>query len=267
MNRRRRTLALVSLLWAAVACGSTPEAPTPLTGVHLQGTFVIPEQIEGQKPSHSEMDYLLYLPDGYGQEPQKQWPLIVFLHGAGGQENDSKFVMSAGLPEVLFNREQPENFAFIVVSPQAFASVPWWEGDTLAILNALVDEIVGSYEVDPDRVYLTGLSMGGYGAWWLATTYADRFAAMVSVSGSGYRTPLPPGPETVCKLEDVPVWAIHGARDFIADPTAIKLQVAALTDCGGEVKWTLYPDAGHGGTYRRAYRDPEVYAWLLEHPK
>jgi len=109
--------------------------------------------------------------------------------------------------------------------------------------------------------------MGGYGSWWLATAYPDRFAAMVSISGSGYRTPTLPGEETVCKLKELPVWAIHGARDMVSDPMVNKMQVLSLAACGGEVEWTLYPDAGHGETYARAYRDPEVYAWLLAHAK
>ncbi len=129
----------------------------------------------------------------------------------------------------------------------------------------MLDEVVDTYEVDPARVYLTGLSMGGYGSWWLATAYPDRFAAVVSVSGSGYRTPSAPEEETVCRLRDVPVWAIHGAEDMISDPMANKIQVLTLAACGGEVEWTLYPDEGHGGAYARAYRDPELYTWLLEH--
>jgi predicted peptidase len=248
-----------------VACGSTPETPPLQTGVHLQARFETPELVEGQPPSHDSMDYLVYLPEGYGQDPEKQWPLIFFLHGAGSAENDSKFVMSYGLPEVLYVGEQPEEFPFIVVSPQAFPGVPWWEGDSLAVLNVLLDEVLDTYRVDPDRVYLTGLSMGGYGSWWLASAYPDRFAAMVSVSGSGFRSPVLPGPEVICKLKDLPVWAIHGAQDRISDPVANQLYAVALKDCGGEVEWTLYPDAGHGQTYARAYRDPAVYKWLLEH--
>jgi predicted peptidase len=265
MNKTRGLLFLLASALALAACGSTPEPPPPQTGVHLQARFETPELVEGQAPSHSGMDYLIYLPEGYGRDRDKQWPLIFFLHGAGGGQNDSKFMMSFGLPEVLYKGDQPEDFPFIVVSPQAFPNVPWWEGDTLAILNALLAEVMETYQVDPSRVYLTGLSMGGYGSWWLATAYPERFAAMASVSGSGYRTPLPPGPETLCRMKDIPVWAIHGANDLISDASANKLQVLALLDCGGEVEWTLYPDAGHGETYARAYRDPALYDWLLEH--
>jgi predicted peptidase len=223
--------------------------------------------LEGQTPSHTAMNYLIWFPEGYGQDPDEQWPLIVFLHGAGGGPNESTYVMGHGLPQVLYLGEQPEDFPFIVVSPQAFPNVPWWDGDSLAILNALLDEVMALYQVDPARVYLTGLSMGGYGSWWLATAYPDRFAAVISVSGSGYRTPVPPEEETICKLRDTPLWAIHGDRDMISDPMANKMQVLALAACGGEVEWTLYPDMGHGETYDHAYRDPDLYTWLLQHSR
>lgn len=264
MNRRG-IVCLFVLALALVACGATPDAPLPQTGVHLQARFETPELVDGQPPSHEGMDYLIYLPEGYGQDPEKESPLIFFLHGAGSVQNDSKFVMSYGLPEVLYKGDQPEDFPFIVVSPQAFSNVPWWEGDSLAVLNALLAEVKTIYQVDPDRVYLTGLSMGGYGSWWLATAYPEEFAAVVSVSGSGYRTLKPPAPEMVCRMKDIPVWAIHGANDLISDATANKIQVIALLECGGQVEWTLYPDAGHGETYARAYRDPALYEWLLEH--
>jgi len=270
-KRCSKPLALTVLLGLllAAACGPSSEPPQPqqLTGVHLQGRFELPEMIDGHPPSHEAMDYLLWLPDGYGQDPDREWPLIFFLHGAGGGANDSQFVMSYGLPEVLYKGEQPAEFPFIVVAPQAYPDVPWWEGDTLPILDALLDEIVETYQVDPNRIYLTGLSMGGYGSWWLATAFPERFAAMVSVAGSGYRTPSPPDTEIVCQLQDLAVWAIHGARDMISDPMAVKIQVVTLASCGGEVEWTLYPDSGHGETYARAYRDPALYEWLLDHSK
>lgn len=267
MDRKTMSGLILGLCLVAVACGSAQQAPPLQTGVHLQGKLQIPELVEGQELSHAEMDYLLHLPEGYGQDPDRQWPLIIFLHGAGGGENDSKFVMSYGLPEVLYKGEQLDNFSFVVVSPQAFPNVPWWEGDTLAILNALLDEVINTYQIDPARIYLTGLSMGGYGSWFLATAYPDRFAAMASVSGSGYRTLLTPEPEMICRLQNVPVWAIHGAEDLVSDPLANKMVVSTLAECGGEVEWTLYPDAGHSDTYERAYRDPALYDWMLEHSK
>jgi predicted peptidase len=265
MRLRLLMLALLVLLLVG-ACGSEP-APQQLTGVHLQAIFEIPEQVEGQTTPHEEMAYLLWLPEGYGEDSDKEWPLIFFLHGAGSQVNDSQFVIGHGLPAVLYKGEQPEDFPFIVVSPQAFPGIPWWEGDTLAILGLLLDDVIATYQVDPDRVYLTGLSMGGYGSWWLATAYPEKFAAMASVAGSGYRSLTPPEKETYCRMKDLPVWAIHGATDTVSDPFANKVEVFTLIECGGEVEWTLYPDANHGETYARAYRDPQLYTWLLAHTR
>lgn len=250
--------------------GSEPIALEPRlpTGVHLQALYQIPDVLEGVETTQDEMRYLLYLPEGYWDDPDILWPMIFFLHGGGDEDYDSTYILSMGLPAVLYLDEQPEDFPFIVVSPQAFPGGAWWVDDTLVILNALLGEVIGTYKVDPDRVYLTGLSMGGYGSWFLATAYPERFATMVSVSGSGYRMQYIPEEETLCKLGDIPVWAIHGAQDSISAPEASKLFTSALeVTCGGEVKWTLYEDEGHGGAYERAYRDPALYEWMLEHSR
>lgn len=278
-----KILSLTIFVFLIVACqpstqqkSSPPKEgsePIPLeprlpTGVHLQALYQIPDTIEGEKTSQDEMRYLLYLPEGYWDDPDRLWPMIFFLHGAGDEDFDSTYVLTMGLPAVLHLGEQPEDFPFVVVSPQAFPGSAWWTGDTLAILNALLGEVIETYQVDPDRVYLTGLSMGGYGSWFLATAYPERFAVMVSVSGSGYRTDYIPDEETMCRLKDIPVWAIHGAQDVISAPEASKLFTSALqVTCGGEVKWTQYEDVGHGGAYERAYRDPALYAWMLEHSR
>jgi len=265
MKRIKFTLFAIILL--STGCRLAETTTTQQTRVNLQAHFIIPDPLDGQVPSHSTMDYLVYFPEGYGEEPDKLWPMIFFLHGAGDGEHDSAFVMSFGLPNVLYLGEEPEDFPFVVVSPQAFPQTAWWQGDQIIVLGALLDEVINTYQVDPGRVYLTGLSMGGYGAWFLATTFPERYAAMVSVSGSGYRTPYLPEEEILCHLKDVPVWAIHGAKDSISEPMASQMHAAALKECGGEVEWTLYDDLGHGGAYERAYRDPALYEWMLKHSR
>jgi len=238
------------------------------TGVHLQASLDLSGGLDGKPASHDQMDYLLYLPDGYHRDPDREWPFILFLHGAGDQDNDSGFLMSSGLPGVLYLQEQPEEFPFVVVSPQAFPNIPWWTGDTLAVLNVLLDEVISKYRIDESRIYLTGLSMGGYGSWFLASAYPERFAAMASISGSGYRMPLPPDQELICKLAFVPTWGIHGANDMISAPEASEFHLRFLESvCGGEVKWTLYNDEGHLSAFERAYRDPDLYSWFLEYSK
>ena len=256
-----------------VGCGDAAAEETAVqyqTGVQLQAAYDITQLAEGVTPTHSEMPYLLYLPEGYGTDPDKEWPLIVFLHGSGydAGENDSAWMMQSGLPEVLYKGDQPEEFPFIVISPQALPGNTWWSGDMPVLLNAVIDEVAKTYQVDTTRIYLTGLSMGGYGTWYMATGYPEKFAAVASISGSGYRTETIPPLETLCLLKDTPIWAIHGAQDLISDPKASELYAGTLRDsCDGDVKWTLYPDAGHLQTFTRAYRDPELYDWFLAHTR
>lgn len=242
--------------------------PALPTGVQLQASFELPDELDGQPAIHREMRYIVYLPRGYDDDLARRWPLIYFLHGSGDDDYDSAFVLSFGLPAVLLAEEQPEDFPFIVVSPQAFPGGTWWDEDALPALEALLKEVAATYRVDPDRVYLTGLSMGGYGSWYLATAYPEHFAAIISVSGSGYRTPFLPEQETVCRMKDIAVWGIHGALDAISAPEASEFNTRGLEAmCRGEVRWTMYDDLGHIGAYERAYRDPELYRWMLEHTR
>ena len=246
--------------------------PTPAvvyqTGVHLQGVYELPEWLQSLEPFNTEMEYLLYLPDGYGEDPEGEWPLIVFLHGSGDDDFDSAWVMSVGLPQVLLVGDQPDNFEFIVLSPQSFDNTTWWDRATPNIVNALVDEIVASYQVDDSRVYLTGLSMGGYGSWYVASGQPERYAALASVSGSGYRTRSIPPPDTLCQLNEVPIWGIHGSLDQISAADANQFYLEAYDEvCEGEIYMTFYPDEGHFGAYAKAYRDPALYDWFLERTK
>ena len=257
---------LLSLLFVACA----PQEPQPLwqTGVQLQGVFKVPDTINGVPSFLPRMNYLLYLPEGYGADPDKQWPLIFFLHGSGDNDYDSAWVMSYGLPEVLLKNQQPDNFEFIVVSPQAFPGTAWWDGNTLAVLDLLLGDMIDTYQVDVDRVYLTGLSMGGYGSWFMGTFFPERFAAMVSISGSGYRT-LDVRSEVMCRLAEIPVWGIHGANDTISSPRGNELSIQLYRDeCpGAELDWTMYPSDDHFTTYAKAYRDPALYDWMLQHTR
>ena len=127
---------------------------------------------------------------------------------------------------------------------------------TAHTLAALLDEIEHDYAVDPDRVYVTGLSMGGYGAWEVAMQFPQRFAAIAPVCGGGDTT-------TVCVLRNVPVWAFHGEQDRIVPLEDGKVMVDTLRNCGGNVKFTVYPHTGHD-SWTQTYSNPHFYSWLLE---
>jgi predicted peptidase len=184
-------------------------------------------------------------------------PLIVFLHGAAARRGGLSAVASLGLPEKL---ERGDEIPFVVVAPQCPENLDW--SMILPALGSFVADVVERLHADPDRVYLTGLSMGGFGAWALATEYPDRFAAVAPICGGG--RPLLDFPERLRRIVRVPVWCFHGERDEeIHVRESLKL-VDALRACGGDVRLTVYPDVGHD-SWTRAYDDPELYAWFLSH--
>lgn len=195
----------------------------------------------------AKLNYLLFLPESYGKD-DKQWPLIMFLHGSGESGSDLSLVKKHGPPKIV---ETKRDFPFIVVSPQSARR--GWNADVLA---ALLDEIILNYQVDRDRIYLTGLSMGGYGTWSLAAAYPERFAAIVPICGGGSTEDAP-------RLKDLPIWVFHGAKDEAVPLKRSEEMVEAIEAAGGKVKFTVYPEAGHD-SWTAAYDDPELYAWLLQ---
>ena len=195
--------------------------------------------------------YLLFLPDGYG-EKKKRWPLMLFLHGAGERGDNLNKVKVHGPPKIV---EKKKDFPFILISPQCPAGV-WWNDQLDALIN-LLDEIVAKYDVDTERIYLTGLSMGGYGTWALASKYPDRFAAAAPICGGGMRI-------MAYGLKDVPIWAFHGAKDQVVPVDESKEMVAAVKARGGNAKLTVYPEANHD-SWTKTYNNPELYEWFLKH--
>jgi predicted peptidase len=205
------------------------------------------------------ISYLLYLPGGYGQDPQQQWPLVLYLHGSDVWGDDPEDLIASGLPRLLTSTL---DFPAVVLSPQAPEDAVWW-GAQLNEVSALLDHVQANYEVDDKRVYLTGLSMGGFGAWALALQYPQRFAAVVPVAG-GWDSERDIVPRNICDIKDVPIWVFHGEQDDIVLPKKAQLMVNALKKCGGEVRFTLYPEANHRASVERAYDNPELYAWMFE---
>ncbi|HEV8578692.1 MAG TPA: PHB depolymerase family esterase [Thermoanaerobaculia bacterium] len=190
--------------------------------------------------------YLLYLPDGY-DDAGKTWPLVLFLHGSGERGPELDHLAQQGLPKLTAKR----SFPFILVAPQVPAGEVW----STDVLTALLDDLQSRLRIDPDRVYLTGLSMGAFGAWDLAISAPDRFAALVVISGGG-------NPVEVCRLKDVPVWIVHGRKDDVIPVSWAEELGRRLERCSGRVKVTIYPDAGHDA-WSRTYEDPAFYDWLM----
>jgi predicted peptidase len=240
LSGRTTTLALLAAVGVAVGFAGADDKKEP--GKQQE------KHLEKEVLVKVTLDYLLYLPDGYDKE-DKAWPLLVFLHGLGESGKDLKKVKIHGPPKLI---EAGKSFPFLVVSPQC--ARPGWDAGTL---NALVDEITAKYKVDKDRVYLTGLSMGGFGTWDLAAAHPEKFAAIVPICGGG-------SPEDAKKIKDLPIWVFHGAKDRAVPAARSEAMVKALKEAGAEnVKFTLYPNAEHD-SWTETYNNPELYEWLLK---
>ena len=193
--------------------------------------------------------YLLYLPTDYSADPQKRWPLVIFLHGKGERGENLDDVKAHGPPMLVAEGRQ---FPFVLVSPQC-PDKQRWNSDNL---DALLDDLLARYRIDADRVYLTGLSMGGWGTWQWISRRPERFAAAVPICGSGDRALIDRG-----KLFP-PVWAFHGDEDEIVPLEESKRMVEKWRSDGGEVKLTVYPGVKHD-SWTQTYQNQEMWDWLL----
>lgn len=230
-------------LCAALAATALAAAPQPGSQEAQSFTRRITKTVTGR--------YLLYLPPEYGKDTAKRWPLLLFLHGAGERGNDLEKLKVHGPPKLV---SQGKEFPFIIVSPQC-PEESWWSAET-ETLGALLDEIQSRYRVDPDRVYVTGLSMGGMGTWALALAYPNRFAALAPICGGGGRRGLG-------RISHIPVWAFHGAKDNVVPLAQMQETVDALKAAKGTVKLTIYPEAEHD-SWTETYNNPELFEWLLQ---
>lgn len=207
-----------------------------------------------------ELKYLLYLPPDYNKSSDKKWPLMLFLHGAGERGTHVNRVAIHG-PMSLVKRGT--NFPFIIVAPQCPEGEIW---DNEPLLQ-LLDRIESTYAVDTNRVYLTGLSMGGYGSWRLGLGYPERFAALAPVCGGANMIEVILGSwekERCKQMLQLPIWAFHGAKDDVVPPIESERVINSLKKIGHKnIKLTVYPQAKHD-SWKDAYADPKFYEWLLK---
>lgn len=193
-------------------------------------------------------NYLLYLPKDYA-ESNEAFPLVLFLHGAGERGNDLEKVKVHGLPRLV---NEGKDFPFIVVSPQC-PDLMLWNTD---VLSSLLDEIEANYRVDKNKIYVTGLSMGGHGTWSLALSQPNRFAAIAPVCGWADTT-------KANLIAHLPIWVFHGAKDVVVQVKSSEDMVSALKNYGSDVKLTIYPEANHD-SWTETYNNEELYKWFLE---
>ncbi|MAS35721.1 MAG: phospholipase [Anaerolineaceae bacterium] len=211
------------------------------------------QHFSGEIRRSFELNYLLYLPPRY--DAQDSWPLILFLHGRGERGHDLEKVKVTGLPKRIADGD---HFPFVIVMPQCPADSYWTE-ETEA-LNALLDHVIDNLKVDTTRVYLTGLSMGGRGTWFLAGRYPQRFAAIAPICGPGL------GWFAQERLGKLPVWIFHGEADSVSPVSESENMARLLKQAGGNVRLTIYPGVDHD-SWTQTYDNPELYKWFLSHSR
>ncbi len=199
------------------------------------------------KPRH----YVLYVPRDY--VPSQKWPLIVFLHGMGERGSDGLAQSEVGIGRAI--RLHPDRFPCLVVMPQCPDKKTW--ATAPKDIETCMRDTQKNYSVDDDRVYLTGLSMGGYGAWIYGAQNIKTFAAIMPVCGGGRVQDA----ETLAR---VPIWAFHGADDSTVNPEKSKEMVEAVKKAGGDVQYTEYAGVGHN-SWDKAYDEARAIKWLLSH--
>jgi predicted peptidase len=246
-------------LFLILGLGGCATAPIPDTGNPPASQTA--KHFEIQQTRTLAVDYLLFLPAGYTTNSARHWPLIFFLHGSGERGTDVQDVASHGVPKI---DQHSTNFPFIVVSPQCPDDKIWSQD----LLLALLDDVENRYAVDRHRVYLTGMSMGGYATWTLGVAHPGRFAAIAPVCGGGdVLQPYLANGTNALALKTLPVWAFHGAKDPIVPVEESERMVMLMKGFGDhDLKFTIYPDAGHD-CWTQTYQNPELYAWFLKHSR
>ena len=204
--------------------------------------------------------FMAFVPKGYSEEGKK-WPLMLFLHGAGERGSDINKVTVHGPPKIVRTNAE---FPFVVISPQCPSGQRWEKHKVLALL----DNVIGKYNVDTNRIYLTGISMGGYGTWEIAAAEPQRFAAIVPICGGGQTIDLKLASQEKKKaFEKLGVWAFTGAKDKVVPVEESQRMVDAFKAAGArDVQFTVYPEANHD-SWTETYNNPKVYEWLLEHSR
>ena len=227
-----------------------------LSSFGLEGKTIESRQSEESfhpKDDAQGYDYLLYKPSMQGaKKANAKLPLLVFLHGRGERGNNLSQVKKHGPAKIVETKDMP----FIIASPQCPRTDLWWKPKIVA---GLVDELVRNHPIDPSRIYLTGLSQGGFGTWATAAEFPGKFAAVAPICGGGKK-------EWAKKYGALPIWNFHGDADKVVPVRLSRVMVEAIKQAGGNVKHTEYSGVGHD-SWTKTYRNPKLYEWFLSHSK
>ncbi len=211
-----------------------------------------------QNPKDTNYHYISYTPKEYYDDTLKKWPLIIYLHGGSSRGTDTIKLYCCGIPDQIWRKRE---FPFIIVAPQCPINQRW---STDNWFENFYEEVTTKYRIDTNKVYLTGVSLGGSGTWYLAIKFPDKFAAIAPVSG--FTRHIDYIIKNTDKLIDIPIWAFHGKIDKVVEFEDTEWMINRLKEKNKDLKFTADPDVGHG-MYWSVYPEQELYDWFLQHDK
>lgn len=227
-------------------------APGWLHGQDQVGQAGAQVEMQYATSDDAKVGYLLYLPKDYKADGEQSFPLIFFLHGRGESNGPLSLVAKWGPPMMA---ERGDELPFIIVSPQCPREDSWASETQQKRLTELLDQVVDDHAVDEKKIFLTGLSMGGYGSWKMAAMHPQRFAAVAPVCGGGT-------PADAEKLKSIPIWVFHGDQDRAVPFQKSVEMVDAIRAAGGtSIRFTSLENIGHN-SWSAAYATPELYQWM-----
>ena len=240
---------LALLVTAATAGADEPKQPQ-ITEIYQ------PRTLKSTKSESQELKYRLLIPENYEAAADARFPLVLFLHGAGerGEDNARQLRHAAG---EFAKPEHRRKYPCFVAAPQC-PSGRWWT-DSLDLVAELLTQLQKDYRVDARRIYVTGLSMGGFGTFELATRSPELFAAAAPICGGG-------DPTRAKSLTELPLWVFHGDADRVVPAGLSRTMVKSIQEAGGMPKFTEYPGVGHD-CWTQTYADPAFHEWLFAQQK
>ena len=209
-------------------------------------------------PVDTNYQYIEYVPPDYSEDTLKRWPLIIYLHGGSARGNDTIDLYNAGIPDQIW---RGRHFPFVIVAPQCPSHLRW---STDNWFENFFEEVSTKFRIDTNRVYLTGVSLGGAGTWYLAIKYPNLFAAIAPISG--FTSHIEFIDQNVENLVDLPIWAFHGRTDKFVQFEETERVIRRLEGKNKNLKFTLEPDVGHW-MHWQVYPEAELYDWFLIHNK
>jgi poly(3-hydroxybutyrate) depolymerase len=270
-----RFLQILGACAAAILCLPAPaaaHASAPAASHHerheaLQETGFLNRRVEVNGVSYK---FVVYLPEDYRRDDGKLWPVILFLHGRGERGSEGLWQTQIGLPQEV--RDHPERWPFVIVIPQCPIPAHWTDPPMLAMAMAALDQEMAEFHGDPDRIYVTGLSLGGYGAWELARLYPHRWAAVAIVAGGIFWSYAPDrwqqaptlSAEYAQAVGRTPIWLFHGSEDPVVPTRESEIMFDAVKAASGHIRLWIYQGLQHD-VWTRAYNEPELPRWLLSH--